>query len=499
MQKNNSIKLRAAFTHLFSKNIEFPKLAKIEIIFNKYCRQWPILINSQVLRKIKLRFGDGCKAIANLEYYISIDVIKRVKSIKIIIESPWTESIIKHHSNMWLKNLSKEICSKIKICYCSVQYKYIEDLLDENKIAMKKEKVLFFYPSESLINCDYSNVVDFCLAHHYTKIVNIKNQMRKLWIDANPNLSLKKLRMFLKNQSKSLKKLTIINKERFNDEELKDIDNIIDDMRLYKKFKRFNGFYIKNDKKNREKTDIVISKIFFTTNDTLITHILKTLIKKYNRKFDLIYYKHDKGLIKENIKDYIDNQNIITLVTKPKLINKLIAFILEDNGSLESYKSSILSKFSYIKHNKIYFTEDVFDDDYYGKICEEYLIRILAYKFSLIAIRNAIIQNFSFIEFNPELRIIDISNITFLGNSFDSFIIWISKMKQLSELIIANCGIISYAQFYNLLLNIVNLSNIKILLLDIPIEPNDNLSSELIELIKKILQNNSLCLKSIYV
>ena len=72
-------------------------------------------------------------------------------------------------------------------------------------------------------------------------------------------------------------------------------------------------------------------------------------------------------------------------------------------------------------------------------------------------------------------------------------------MKQLSELIIANCGIISYAQFYNLLLNIVNLSNIKILLLDIPIEPNDNLSSELIELIKKILQNNSLCLKSIYV
>ena len=81
---------------------------------------------------------------------------------------------------MWLKNLSKEICSKIKICYCSVQYKYIEDLLDENKIAMKKEKVLFFYPSESLINCDYSNVVDFCLAHHYTKIVNIKNQMRKL-------------------------------------------------------------------------------------------------------------------------------------------------------------------------------------------------------------------------------------------------------------------------------------------------------------------------------
>ena len=39
MQKNNSIKLRAAFTHLFSKNIEFPKLAKIEIIFNKYCRQ----------------------------------------------------------------------------------------------------------------------------------------------------------------------------------------------------------------------------------------------------------------------------------------------------------------------------------------------------------------------------------------------------------------------------------------------------------------------------
>ena len=56
----------------------------------------------------------------------------------------------------------------------------------------------------------------------------------------------------------SLKKLTLAGNNEYNKEDLKIIDKIIDDMRSFPKFKRFNGFYLKNDKKNREKTDIVI-------------------------------------------------------------------------------------------------------------------------------------------------------------------------------------------------------------------------------------------------
>ena len=92
----------------------------------------------------------------------------------------------------------------------------------------------------------------------------------------------------------------------------------------------------------------------------------------------------------------------------------------------------------------------------------------------------------------------NISNVKFLENSFDSFIRLISKLKKMSKLTLVNCTIISYIQFYNLLLSIADHSNISDLVLNCPVEAGSSLSANLIKLVKQILKSNSLCLKTTY-
>ena len=370
---------------------------------------------------------------------------------------------------------------------------------------MKIDKIIFLLPEETRLNPgQFTNIVDFYITSRKfgsMYLANFReNQIRKLCITLTPTISLKNAREFINKQSMSLKKLSLIYGSRYNQGNLEIVDKIIDDLLSFPKFKRFNGFYLKNDKKNREKTDIVISKKDWLQDDNLLIHILTTLIKKYNRNFDLIYYERSNDfIIKKNIKDYNNNQAITTLVKKPDLINSILSVILTSNGSFNSFNKSIVSKNFQLINNKLCLTETVFNENFDGEICEEYLIRILISKFSSITLRNAIIHDFSFTTFNLDLRKLDISNIAFLGSSFDSFILWISKIKQLSELIITNCTNISYNQFYNLLLNIANHSNIDTLILDIPTQSNDRLSLELIELVKQILIKNYLCLRTIYI
>ena len=500
--KDRCQKIKAFYMPLFSKNIEFPCLSKLEITFSKYCKPKPIKINSQALKKIKLKFETQSNVMRNIENYISIDVLDKVKSIKIFIEP---SNVTNQDFDWWINSLSKELSMKIKIYAYENQLN--KDKLDhfwKDEFTMKIKKVHFSsYIWRRFTPEIFFNIVDLSISlpnPDSMYLANFReNQIRKLYIKWISPFFLENLREFLNKQRMSLKKLTLAGNNEYNKEDLKIIDKIIDDMRSFPKFKRFNGFYLKNDKKNREKTDIVILQKNRVWSDKLLIHILTTLIKKYNRKFDLIYYGKGNDFIKENIKDYNNNQAIMTLVQKPDLINNMISFFLTSNGSFESFNKSIESKLFQLINNKLCLTETVFNENFDGEICEEYLIRVLISKFRSITIRNAIIHDFSFTTFNLDLRKLDISNIAFLGSSFDSFILWISKIKQLSELIITNCTNISYNQFYNLLLNIANHSNIDTLILDIPTQSNDRLSLELIELVKQILIKNYLCLRTIYI
>ena len=206
-----------------------------------------------------------------------------------------------------------------------------------------------------------------------------ENQIRKVRIKiSSPSFSLENLRVFLQKQKMSLKKLTLLSVNNFTKNELAIIGNIIDDMHSFKKFKRFNGFYINNDKKNREKKDIVISKLSLAINNNLIIYILKTLIKKYNRKFDLIYYEDDSCLRKEDLKDYNNAKFIIALVKKPDLINSVISFILKSNRASRIIETLICKKICVIMHNRILLTDEgAFNGDLNNDIFEDNLISIL--------------------------------------------------------------------------------------------------------------------------
>ena len=111
--RDNYKKISEFYMPLFSKNFEFSNLVKLEITFNKFCNPKPIQINSQFLKKIKLRFEPRFKVIKNIQNYISIDTIEKVKSIKIIIKS-WESQ---DNFNEWSQTLDKILLPKIKIYY----------------------------------------------------------------------------------------------------------------------------------------------------------------------------------------------------------------------------------------------------------------------------------------------------------------------------------------------------------------------------------------------
>ena len=85
--KNELHKLKASYLPLFSTNVDFTNLKKFEILIENYPAISPININSQSLNKIKLIIRAQFQIKKCLEFWIESNLIKRLKSIKIILDS----------------------------------------------------------------------------------------------------------------------------------------------------------------------------------------------------------------------------------------------------------------------------------------------------------------------------------------------------------------------------------------------------------------------------